>query len=90
MLRVKNNTIPSDLQEKFPLIQHNYPINLSKSNFQKPKLNLMITKFAISSRGSHHWNKLTTKETKILTYDQLFKNITKDLLLSMENEIAYF
>ena len=36
------------------------------------------------------WNKLTTKETKTLTHDKLFRNISKDLLLRIENEIAYF
>ena len=39
MFRVKNNTIPLALQEKFPLIQHNYPTNFSKSNYKEPKLN---------------------------------------------------
>ena len=43
-----------------------------------------------SSRGSCLWKKLTTKETNPLAYDKLFKNITKNLLLSMENEITYF
>ena len=44
--RVKN-TIPSALQEKFPLRQHNYLTGVSKNNYKKPKLNLRITQFAI-------------------------------------------
>ena len=39
-------------------------------------------KFAMSSSGHlTNWNKLTTKETKALTYGKLFKKIIKDLLL---------
>ena len=49
MFQVKNNTMPSALLEKFPLTQDNYPTNFSKNNFKEPKLNLSITKFAISS-----------------------------------------
>ena len=53
--RVKNNTIPSALDEKFQLIQHNYRTNFSKNNYKESKLNLMITKFAISPRGPRLW-----------------------------------
>ena len=87
-LRIKSNTIPSALQEKFPLLQRNYPTNFSKNNYKDPKLNLRTTKFAISSRGPRLWSKLATKETKSLTYDKLLKNITRDLLLRMKNELA--
>ena len=51
----------------------------ASNNFKEPKLNLRITKFAISSRGPRLWNKLTIEETKACTYDKRFKNITKDL-----------
>ena len=61
MLRAKSNTIPSALQEKFSLIQHNYPKNFNKNNFKEPKLNMRITKFAISSQGPRLWNKLITE-----------------------------
>ena len=91
MFWVKNNTISLPLQEKFSLIQHNnYPTNFSKNNQKEPKLNLMITKFAISPRGPRLQKKLTTKEPKGLIYDRLVKNIIKNLLLSMENGITYF
>ena len=80
MFQVKNNVIPSALQEKFPSIQHNYPTHFSQNNYKEPKLNLRTMKLAMSSRGSLLWKKLTTKETKALTY-KLFKNIIKDLLL---------
>ena len=46
-LRVKNDTIPSDLQEKFPLRQNNYPTDFSKNNYKEPKLNLRMTQFAM-------------------------------------------
>lgn len=80
MFQVKNNIIPSALQEKFLSIQHNYPTHFSQNNYKEPKLNLRTMKLAMSSRGSLLWKKLTTKETKALTY-KLFKNIIKDLLL---------
>ena len=84
MFQVKNNTMPSALLEKFPLTQDNYPTNFSKNNFKEPKLNLSITKFAISSWGPRLWNKLTTKETKALIYGKLFKNIRKGLLFTLK------
>ena len=46
-LRVKNNTIPSTLQVKFPLRQYNYPTGFSKNKFKEPKLNLRITQSAM-------------------------------------------
>ena len=46
MFRVKKS-IPSTLQEKFPLIQYIYPTKFSKNNLKESKLNLMITKFAM-------------------------------------------
>ena len=42
------------------------------------------------SQKAFQWNKLASTNTKSLIYDQLFKSFTKDLLLSIENEIAYF
>ena len=42
-LRVKNDTIPSAFQEKFPLRQHNYyPTDFSKNSYKEAKLNLKI------------------------------------------------
>lgn len=88
MLRVINSTISSALQEKFLLVPHNYPKFFSKNIYKKHKLHLRIMKFVISARGPRFWNKLTAKETKGLSYDKRFKNVTKDLLLSMENEMS--
>ena len=73
MFQVKNNTITSALKKRFQLMQHNYPTNFSKNNFKQPKLNLKITKFTISSTGPPLWKKVTTKETKPLRHDKLFK-----------------
>ena len=73
MFQVKNNTITSALKKRFQLMQHNYPTSFSKNNFKQPKLNLKITKFTISSTGPRLWKKVTTKETKALIHDKLFK-----------------
>ena len=43
----------------------------------------------LMSQKTFRWNKLTSKETKAHMIN-FFQSITKDLLLSMENEIAYF
>ena len=87
MLRVINSTISSALQEKFPLIRHNYPFFFSQNIYKKHKLHLRIMKFVISARGHRSWNKLTAKETKGLSYDKRFKNVTKNLLLSMKTKL---
>ena len=44
-------------------------------------------KFVISARGHRSWNKLTAKETKGPSYDKRFKNVTKNLLLSMKTKL---
>ena len=59
MFRVKNNTIPEAFRTKFQIVQHNYATRHSKNNFEKPKITLKATKFAIPSRGPRLWNKHT-------------------------------
>lgn len=90
MFRVKNNSIPLALQEKFPFIQYNYPTNFSKNNFKEPKLNLRKAKFIYHHQELVSGTNLTTEETKAGTYDKLFTNITKDLLLNMETKLLIF
>ena len=64
MFRVKNNTIPKAFRTKFQIVQHNYVTRHSENNFEKPKITLKSTKFAISSRGPRLWNKHTDRFVK--------------------------
>ena len=59
MFRVKTNSIPETLQNKFKVIEHNYSTRYSKQNFKEPNIFFRVTKFAISLRGPHLWNKHT-------------------------------
>ena len=59
MFRVKTNTIPTTLQNKFKVIEHNYSAIYSEYNFKEPNIFVRVTKFAISSRGPRLWNKYT-------------------------------
>ena len=64
MCRLKNyyhTTLPEAFRTKFQIVQHNYGTRHSKNNFEEPKTTFKITKFAISSRGLHLWNKGTHK-----------------------------
>ena len=51
MFRVKNNTKPEALENKFEIIHHHYSTRHSENNFIEPKINFKAAKFAISSRG---------------------------------------
>ena len=59
MFQVKTNTIPETLQNKFKVIEHNYSTRYSEQNFKEPNIFFRVTKFAISLRGPHLWNKHT-------------------------------
>ena len=90
MFRVKNNTIPKALQNKFQVIKHSYSTRHSENNFVEPKFSLNVTKFAISSRGPRLWNKHTDKQAKTTNSASLFKEKIKDHLLKLRNVANYF
>ena len=64
MFRVKTNSIPETLQNKFKVIEHNYSTIYSEYSFKEPNNFFSVTKFAISSNGPHLWNKHTDKFLK--------------------------
>ena len=88
MFRVKTNSIPENLQNKFKIIKHNYSTRYSKYNFKEPNILFRVTKFAISSRGTRIWNKHTDKLLKTTNSLPLFK--IKDCLIKLRNISIYF
>ena len=51
-VRVKNNTIPESIENKFEIIYHHHPTRHSKNNYNEPNIYFKSTKFTISSRGT--------------------------------------
>ena len=72
IFRVKHNTIPEAFSTTFEIVQHNYA----------------TFKFAISSRGSHLWNKHTDRFVKTITSALVFK--AKLELIELRNVTNYF
>ena len=79
MFRVKTNTTPETLQDKFKVIKHNYSTRYKEYNFKEPNILFRVTKFALSSRGPRLWNKHT---------DQLLKTKTRCHFLKPKSKIA--
>ena len=90
MFRVKHNTIPEAFSTKFEIEQHNYATWHSENNFEEPKITLKTTKFAISSRGPHLWNKHTDRFVKTITSALVFKAKLKEYLIELRNVTNYF
>ena len=87
MFRVKTNSIPETLQNKFKIIEHNYSARYSEYNFKEPNILFRVTKFAISSRGPRIWNKHTDKLLKATNSLPLFK--TKMLIKLRDTSINF-
>lgn len=51
MFRVKIQTIPATFHENVTQIHHKYPTGLCHGNIKEPTLGLILTKYAVSSRG---------------------------------------
>ena len=85
MFRVKNNTKPEALENKFEIVHQHYPTSHSKNNFIEPKIYFKFTKFAILSRGPRLWNSLTDKDIKTITSTSLFKRKLKNHLTKVRN-----
>ena len=90
MFRVKTNSIPESLQNKFKIIKHNYSTRYGKYNFKEPNILFRVTKFAVSSRGTRIWNKHTDKLLKTTNSLPLFKAKIKDCLIKLRNISIYF
>ena len=73
MFRVKTNSTPETLKNRFKVIEHNYSTIYSEYNFKEPKSSFRVTKFAILSRGLRLWNKHTDKLLKTTNSSPLFK-----------------
>ena len=54
---------PDAFQNKFYLISHDYFSKNSIYNIKKPKFNLKITIYVISSRGPRLWNRILDNNT---------------------------
>ena len=89
MFRVKNNTIPEVIVNKFEIVHHHYPTRHSENKFIEPKIYFKATKIAISSHGPRLWNTLTDKDTKIVTSTLLFNTRLKNHLIKIKNVTNY-
>ena len=90
MFRVKTNSIPETLQNKFKITEHNYSTRYSEYNFEEPNILFRFTKFAISSRGPHIWNKHTDKLLKATNSLPPFKAKIKDRLIKLRDTSINF
>ena len=89
MFKVKNDLLPDAFQNKFNMILHEYFTKNSMCNYKEPRFSLKVTKFAISSRGPHLWNKILDNNTKAFTSYSLFQTI-KNRLINLENLVLFF
>ena len=85
IFRVKTNTIPETLQNKFKVIEQNYSTRYSEYNFKEPNVFFRVTKFAISSRGPRLLNKHTDQLLKTTNSCPLFTAKIKDRLIKLKN-----
>ena len=90
MFRVKTNSIPETLQNKFKVIEHNYSARYSEYCFKEPNIFFRVTKFAISSCRPRLWNKYTDKFLKTKNSLPHFKAKIKDCLMKLKKISIYF
>ena len=90
MFRARSNSISETFQNKFKIIEHNYPARYSEYNFKEPNILLRVTKSAISSRGPRIWNRHTDKLLKTTNSLPLFKAKIKDRFIKLKNISIYF
>ena len=89
MFKVKNGLILDAFQNKFNMISHYFTKN-NMCHFKEPRFNLKVTKFAISPRGPHLWNKILDNNTKAFTSYSLFQKTIKNRLINLENVVLLF
>ena len=88
--RVRTNSIPETLQNKFKVLEHNYSPRYSEYNFKEPNILLRVTKFAKLSGGPRIWNKHTDKVLKTTNSLPFFKTKIKDCLIKLKSIPIYF
>ena len=82
MFRVKTNSIPETLQNKFKVKEHNYSTRYGEYSFKEENIFFSITRFAISSCGPRLWNNHTDIVLKRANSLPLFKAKIKDCFLN--------
>ena len=90
MFRVRTNSIPETLQNRFKVIEHNYSTRHSDYSFKGPNIFFRVSKFAISSRGLCLWNKHADKPLKTTNLLSLFKAKIKDRLIKLKKICIFF
>ena len=90
MHKVKNETTLDIFKNRFSYINHGYPTNYSKHNFNIPLVKLNYLKRSISFRGPNLWNKLLDDTSKETISFSKFKTQIKSQLFDIENECQYF
>ena len=90
MFRVKTNSLPETLQNKFKIVEHNYSTRYNEYNFEKTNILFRLTKFSISSRAPCIYNKHTDKRLKTTNSLANFKAKIKDRLIKLKNMSIYF
>ena len=90
MYKVNSNTAPAAFQGIFKRGIHEYQTAFSKSDYMKPKINLMKIKYRMSSQRPFIWNTLVSgTEMKIESF-LLFKSKVKTKLHYQNNTIDFF
>ena len=90
IFRVKTNSIPETLQNKFKVIEHNYSTRYSEYSFKEPNIFFRVAKFATSPHRPPHWNKHIDKFLKTTNSLPLLKAKIKDCLIKLKKISIYF
>ena len=89
MYKVSSNTAPAAFHELFKRATQKYPTALSKSNYMKPKIYLIKSKYRISFRGHFIWSTFLGASEKNIESFPLFYFKVKTKLLD-HNDTIYF
>ena len=90
MFRVKTNSIPETLQNKFKVIERNYSTRYGEYSFKEPNIFFRVTKFAISLHGPRLWKKHTDKFLKTTNSLPLPKAKIENCLIKLKKISIYF
>ena len=89
MHKVKNKNIHNVFKKSFNLTNNKYETKSSNLLFYKPFCRTKYTQFSISYRGPHIWNSLVPNKLQEVSYEN-YKQKTKQMCLTLENETQYF
>ena len=89
IFRVKTNSIPETLRNKFKVIEHNYSTRYNEYSFKESNIFFRVAEFATSPHRPRLWNKHIDKFLKTTNSLPLFKVKIKDCLIKFKKISIY-